>query len=62
MVEVSDRPMSQVVFILIRLLTHLAMLLGATKDPQVSSNHSPKWPLEICLYMILVLLVVLPSD
>uniref|UniRef100_A0A8B9ZNF4 RING-type E3 ubiquitin transferase n=1 Tax=Anas zonorhyncha TaxID=75864 RepID=A0A8B9ZNF4_9AVES len=34
MVEVSDRPMSQVVFILIRLLTHLAMLLGATKDPQ----------------------------
>ncbi|XP_066836382.1 E3 ubiquitin-protein ligase RNF213 isoform X3 [Anser cygnoides] len=34
MVEVSDRPMSPVVFILIRLLTHLAMLLGATKDPQ----------------------------
>ncbi|KAM6317270.1 E3 ubiquitin-protein ligase RNF213 isoform 4-T4 [Podargus strigoides] len=31
---VSDRAMSPVVFVLIRLLTHLAMLLGATKDPQ----------------------------
>ncbi|NWR66294.1 RN213 ligase, partial [Bucorvus abyssinicus] len=31
---VSDRGMSPVVFILIRLLTHLTMLLGATKDPQ----------------------------
>ncbi|XP_042658256.1 E3 ubiquitin-protein ligase RNF213 isoform X2 [Tyto alba] len=31
---VSDRAMSPVVFILIRLLTHLAMLLGATKDLQ----------------------------
>ncbi|NXS52991.1 RN213 ligase, partial [Brachypteracias leptosomus] len=31
---VSERDMSPVVFILIRLLTHLAMLLGATKDPQ----------------------------
>ncbi|KAM6377190.1 E3 ubiquitin-protein ligase RNF213 [Pluvialis apricaria] len=31
---VSDRAMSPVVFILIRLLTHLTMLLGATKDPQ----------------------------
>ncbi|KFO92493.1 E3 ubiquitin-protein ligase RNF213, partial [Buceros rhinoceros silvestris] len=31
---VSDRGMSPAVFILIRLLTHLAMLLGATKDPQ----------------------------
>ncbi|NXX58283.1 RN213 ligase, partial [Scopus umbretta] len=31
---VSDRAMSPVVFILIRLLTHLTMMLGATKDPQ----------------------------
>ncbi|KFQ81610.1 E3 ubiquitin-protein ligase RNF213, partial [Phaethon lepturus] len=31
---VSDRAMSPVVFVLIRLLTHLSMLLGATKDPQ----------------------------
>ncbi|XP_071430029.1 E3 ubiquitin-protein ligase RNF213 isoform X2 [Pithys albifrons albifrons] len=30
----SDRGMSPVVFVLIRLLTHLSMLLGATKDPQ----------------------------
>ncbi|PKU34399.1 hypothetical protein llap_15296 [Limosa lapponica baueri] len=30
----SDRNMSPVVFMLIRLLTHLAMLLGATKDPE----------------------------
>ncbi|KAM6050451.1 E3 ubiquitin-protein ligase RNF213 isoform 2-T2 [Chlamydotis macqueenii] len=31
---VSDRAMSPAVFVLIRLLTHLAMLLGAIKDPQ----------------------------
>ncbi|XP_075025423.1 E3 ubiquitin-protein ligase RNF213 isoform X2 [Calonectris borealis] len=31
---VSDRDMSPVVFVLIRMLTHLTMLLGATKDPQ----------------------------
>ncbi|KFR09699.1 E3 ubiquitin-protein ligase RNF213, partial [Opisthocomus hoazin] len=31
---VSDRAMSPVVFTLIRLLTHLTMLLGATSDPQ----------------------------
>ncbi|NXW63922.1 RN213 ligase, partial [Eurystomus gularis] len=31
---VSERSMSPVVFLLIRLLTHLTMLLGATKDPQ----------------------------
>lgn len=43
---VSDRAMSPVVFVLIRLLTHLTMLLGATKDPQVSSNNSSKWPHE----------------
>uniref|UniRef100_A0A452ISB0 RING-type E3 ubiquitin transferase n=1 Tax=Gopherus agassizii TaxID=38772 RepID=A0A452ISB0_9SAUR len=30
----SEREMSPVVFIVIRLLTHLAMLLGATEDPQ----------------------------
>uniref|UniRef100_A0A8C3XRT9 RING-type E3 ubiquitin transferase n=1 Tax=Chelydra serpentina TaxID=8475 RepID=A0A8C3XRT9_CHESE len=30
----SEREMSPVVFIVIRVLTHLAMLLGATKDPQ----------------------------
>ncbi|NXK12504.1 RN213 ligase, partial [Herpetotheres cachinnans] len=33
-VGVSDRAMSPVVFVLMRLLTHLTMLLGATKDPQ----------------------------
>uniref|UniRef100_A0A8C4U1I3 Ring finger protein 213 n=1 Tax=Falco tinnunculus TaxID=100819 RepID=A0A8C4U1I3_FALTI len=32
---VSDRAMSPVVFVLMRLLTHLTMLLGATKDPQI---------------------------
>lgn len=32
---VSDRELSPVVFLLIRLLTHLAMLLGAAQDPQV---------------------------
>ena len=32
---VSDRQMSPVVFLLLRLLTHLAMLLGATQSPQV---------------------------
>ncbi|KAB0367359.1 hypothetical protein FD755_020683, partial [Muntiacus reevesi] len=31
---VSDRELSPVVFLLIRLLTHLAMLLGATQSPQ----------------------------
>ncbi|XP_075760215.1 E3 ubiquitin-protein ligase RNF213 isoform X4 [Pelodiscus sinensis] len=31
---VSEREMSPVVFIVIRLLTHLAMLLGATNEPQ----------------------------
>ncbi|NWX41305.1 RN213 ligase, partial [Steatornis caripensis] len=31
---VSDRSMSPVVFVLIRLLTHLSMLLGATNNPQ----------------------------
>ncbi|NWI27850.1 RN213 ligase, partial [Sula dactylatra] len=35
---VSDRAMSPLVFILIRLLTHLAMLLGATKNPQSLQN------------------------
>ena len=32
---VSDRQMSPVVFLLLRLLTHLAMVLGATQSPQV---------------------------
>ncbi|NXP80313.1 RN213 ligase, partial [Ramphastos sulfuratus] len=35
---VSDRALSPVAFTLIRLLTHLAMLLGATKDPQSFQN------------------------
>ncbi|NXQ87586.1 RN213 ligase, partial [Nyctibius grandis] len=35
---VSDRAMPPVVFVLIRLLTHLTMLLGATKDPQSLQN------------------------
>ncbi|XFF88666.1 hypothetical protein AB1E18_014885 [Capra hircus] len=35
---VSDRQMSPVVFLLIRLLTHLAMLLGATQSPQDLMN------------------------
>lgn len=34
-VVASERDMSPAVLILIRLLTHLALLLGATKDPQV---------------------------
>ncbi|NWW98516.1 RN213 ligase, partial [Caloenas nicobarica] len=35
---VSDRAMSPAVFVLIRLLTHLAMLLGATRHPQSLQN------------------------
>ncbi|XP_006869704.1 PREDICTED: E3 ubiquitin-protein ligase RNF213 [Chrysochloris asiatica] len=35
---VSDRGLSPVVFILIRLLTHLAMLLGAAQNPQAVAN------------------------
>ncbi|OXB81060.1 UNVERIFIED_CONTAM: hypothetical protein H355_004990 [Colinus virginianus] len=35
---VSDRSMSPAVFVLIRLLTHLTMLLGATRDPQSLRN------------------------
>uniref|UniRef100_A0A8B9G672 RING-type E3 ubiquitin transferase n=1 Tax=Amazona collaria TaxID=241587 RepID=A0A8B9G672_9PSIT len=35
---VSDRGMSPVVYVLTRLLTHLAMFLGATKDPQSLQN------------------------
>lgn len=31
----GDRGLSPVVFILTRLLTHLAMLVGATQNPQV---------------------------
>lgn len=31
----ADRGLSPVVFILTRLLTHLAMLVGATQNPQV---------------------------
>lgn len=46
-VGVSDRGMSPAVFILIRLLTHLTMLLGATEDPQVSSSSSSKQPHEV---------------
>ncbi|XP_006886389.1 PREDICTED: E3 ubiquitin-protein ligase RNF213 [Elephantulus edwardii] len=37
-VVVSDRALSPVVFILLRLLTHLALLLGATKSPQALRN------------------------
>ncbi|XP_033923494.1 LOW QUALITY PROTEIN: E3 ubiquitin-protein ligase RNF213 [Melopsittacus undulatus] len=35
---VSDRDMSPVVYVLTRLLTHLAMFLGATKDPKSLQN------------------------
>ncbi|XP_058417797.1 E3 ubiquitin-protein ligase RNF213 isoform X3 [Diceros bicornis minor] len=35
---VSDRELSPVVFLLIRLLTHLAMLLGAAQSPQALIN------------------------
>ncbi|XP_039564492.1 E3 ubiquitin-protein ligase RNF213-like, partial [Passer montanus] len=31
---ISDRGMSSTVFVLLRLLTHLSMLLGASRDPQ----------------------------
>lgn len=34
-VVVSDRELSPAVFLLIRLLTHLALLLGAARSPQV---------------------------
>lgn len=44
---VSDRSMSPVVFVLIRLLTHLTMLLGATKDPQVSPSRNFMWAREM---------------
>ncbi|XP_074967750.1 E3 ubiquitin-protein ligase RNF213 [Phalacrocorax aristotelis] len=45
---VSDRAMSPVVFVLIRLLTHLAMLLGATKNPQ-SLQNIIKPPVHNCV-------------
>lgn len=35
---VSDRELSPVVFLLVRLLTHLALLLGAAQSPQVRSG------------------------
>ncbi|KFQ30084.1 E3 ubiquitin-protein ligase RNF213, partial [Mesitornis unicolor] len=35
---VSDRALSPVVFTLLRLLTHLAMLLGATENPEALQN------------------------
>lgn len=56
---VCDRSMTPAVFVLIRLLTHLTMLLGATKDPQVSPSGSMKCS-EICV--MLVLFIALPSD
>ncbi|VTJ88974.1 Hypothetical predicted protein [Marmota monax] len=37
-VVVSDRELSPVIFILMRLLTHLAMLLGATQNPEAVIN------------------------
>ncbi|XP_076693046.2 E3 ubiquitin-protein ligase RNF213-like [Callospermophilus lateralis] len=37
-VVVSDRDLSPVIFILMRLLTHLAMLLGATQNPEAVIN------------------------
>ncbi|XP_077886537.1 E3 ubiquitin-protein ligase RNF213-like isoform X3 [Ictidomys tridecemlineatus] len=37
-IVVSDRELSPVIFILIRLLTHLAMLLGATQNPEAVIN------------------------
>ncbi|XP_021565820.1 E3 ubiquitin-protein ligase RNF213, partial [Carlito syrichta] len=51
-VVASDRGLSPVVFILIRLLTHLAMLLGAAHSPQALRNiikppvRDPKWFLQ----------------
>uniref|UniRef100_A0A452ISC9 RING-type E3 ubiquitin transferase n=1 Tax=Gopherus agassizii TaxID=38772 RepID=A0A452ISC9_9SAUR len=42
----SEREMSPVVFIVIRLLTHLAMLLGATEDPQVLETIILKPPVQ----------------
>lgn len=38
----SDRGMSPVAFVLLRLLTHLSMLLGASRDPQVSSRNASR--------------------
>uniref|UniRef100_UPI004038E950 E3 ubiquitin-protein ligase RNF213-like n=1 Tax=Callospermophilus lateralis TaxID=76772 RepID=UPI004038E950 len=37
-IVVSDRDLSPVIFILMRLLTHLAMLLGATQNPEAVIN------------------------
>uniref|UniRef100_UPI0040389A17 E3 ubiquitin-protein ligase RNF213-like n=1 Tax=Callospermophilus lateralis TaxID=76772 RepID=UPI0040389A17 len=37
-IVVSDRDLSPVIFILMRLLTHLAMLLGATQNPKAVIN------------------------
>lgn len=38
-VLVSDRELAPDVFLLIRLLTHLALLLGATQRPEVQHAH-----------------------
>uniref|UniRef100_A0A8C0I728 E3 ubiquitin-protein ligase RNF213 n=1 Tax=Balaenoptera musculus TaxID=9771 RepID=A0A8C0I728_BALMU len=40
---VSDRELSPVVFLLIRLLTHLAMLWGAAQSPQVEHCTAEPW-------------------
>lgn len=60
----SDRGVSPVVFVLLRLLTHLSMLLGASRAPQVPSKNASKWShkMEGNLCMLLVLFIILPSD
>lgn len=40
---VSDRELSPVAFLLIRLLTHLALLLGAAQSPQVEHGAAKLW-------------------
>lgn len=58
----SDRGVSPVAFVLLRLLTHLSMLLGASRDPQVPSKNASKWSHKKNLRMLLVLFIILPSD
>lgn len=50
-VVVSDRELSPVVFLLARLLTHLALLLGAAHSPQVPwrAAHAAHCPTALSL-------------
>lgn len=60
----SDRGVSPVAFVLLRLLTHLSMLLGASTDLEVPSKNASKWSHKTWgnLCMLLVLFIILPSE